>query len=166
MLEVRKAELIDSKSIMKVIEHAREIMIQNGNLNQWINGYPSQEIIENDIQNNRAFIIVASNEIKGYFCFEEGKDPEPTYTSIKEGKWLNNKPYGVIHRLASDGTTKGIADACFNFCFSKIQNIKVDTHEDNLIMQNYFKKLGFEYCGIITLANGTTRKAYQKQLLF
>nr|WP_297309376.1 GNAT family N-acetyltransferase [uncultured Flavobacterium sp.] len=164
MLEVRKATLSEIHSIMNIIENARQIMIENGNLNQWINGYPSEEIIKNDIKNNQGYVVIKHDEIKGYFCFLKGIDPEPTYASIKEGKWLNNKPYGVIHRLASDGTTKGVADACFSFCFNQIQNIKVDTHEDNLIMQNYFNKLGFEYCGIITVSNGTTRKAFQKTI--
>jgi hypothetical protein len=30
-----------------------------------------------------------------------GKDP--TYAVIENGNWLNDEPYGVIHRIASNG---------------------------------------------------------------
>lgn len=161
-MKVRIAETNDLDNIMFICEKAKGIMRSNGNLNQWINGYPSKEIILSDISNGHGFVIVDNDQIRGYFCFIEGYDPEVTYRVIEGGKWLNNDPYGVIHRLASDGSVKGIANACFDFCFSKINNIKVDTHQDNLIMQSYFEKLGFSYCGIIYVNDGTPRKAYQK----
>ena len=163
-MKVLPATSNDLSEIMLVIEKAKEIMRLNGNLNQWINGYPSESVIHEDIEKNQAFLVVEENEIRGYFCFVKGIDPEPTYRVIKEGNWLNNAPFGVIHRLASDGTIKGIADACFNFCFNEIDNIKVDTHRDNKIMQNYFEKIGFVFCGIINVSDGSERLAYQKSI--
>ena len=35
---------------------------------------------------------------------------DPTYQQIYEGTWLNNEPYGVIHRLATNGKQKGVSD--------------------------------------------------------
>jgi RimJ/RimL family protein N-acetyltransferase len=40
----------------------------------------------------------------------------------------------------------------------------VDTHQDNVVMQRILEKLGFTYCGIIFVANGTPRLAYQKKI--
>lgn len=163
-MEVVLANKSHLKNILLVIDLAKQIMIANGNATQWVNGYPSEEIILNDIERNHAYVVVKNEVIEGYFCFLKGSDPEPTYRFLNNGNWLNRDPYGVIHRLASSGRIKGIADACFNFCFSKIDNIKVDTHENNIPMQNYFKKMGFEYCGIIYVSDGSPRKAFQKVL--
>jgi len=163
-MEITLSKNSEVDSILNVIELAKVIMINNGNTTQWINGYPSKEIILNDIKNNQGYTISKNNEIIGYFCFLVGDDPEPSYKDIKEGKWLNNNTYGVVHRLASNGKQKGIADACFEFCFSKTSNIKVDTHEKNLPMQNYFRKKGFKYCGIINVSDGSPRMAFQKSI--
>ncbi|WP_218620391.1 GNAT family N-acetyltransferase [Flavobacterium sp. I3-2] len=163
-MKVKLASVSDLKSILNVIELAKQIMLANGNTTQWINGYPSEEIILKDMEQNYGFVIVNNGEIEGYFCFLKGNNPEPTYQLIKDGNWLNNEAYGVIHRLASSGRIKGIADACFDFCFSEINNIKVDTHENNIPMQNYFKKIGFTYCGIIYVNDGSPRRAFQKSI--
>jgi hypothetical protein len=49
-----------------------------------------------------------------------------------------------------------------DFCFSLDPNIRIDTHRDNHIMQHNIAKHGFAYCGIIYLANGDERLAYQR----
>lgn len=87
-----------------------------------------------------------------------GKDP--TYSHI-EGKWLNEAPYGVIHRLASNGKAKGIARQCIAWCFARHHNLRADTHTDNLIMQNLLKTNGFRERGII-YTRQSPRIAYQK----
>lgn len=160
-MTIQKAQLTDIPAIMQVIDDARNMMRQNGNLTQWINGYPDQETILNDIKNNAAFVCVDTNEIICYFSFLKGNNPEPTYDVIDNGKWLNNKPYGVIHRLASNGKAKGVAKACFDYCFTQINNIRVDTHNNNQPMQNFFKKYGFTYCGVIYVDDGSPRDAFQ-----
>ena len=78
------------------------------------------------------------------------------------GQWLNDKPYGVIHRIASDGKTKGIGSFCVNWVVSQCGNVRIDTHRDNVVMQNMLKKNGFQYCGIIHIENGEERLAYQR----
>jgi len=47
-------------------------------------------------------------------------------------------------------------------CQRRYNNIRIDTHRDNAIMQHNIEKHGFTYCGIIYLANGDERLAYQK----
>jgi RimJ/RimL family protein N-acetyltransferase len=53
-------------------------------------------------------------------------------------------------------------EAVLEFCFSKTDNIRIDTHDDNKTMQHILLKNGFTYCGIIYLKNGDERLAYQK----
>ncbi len=77
---------------------------------------------------------------------------------------MNDRPYGVIHRIAvSDAVRgRGVAGFIFDTCFAKCQNLKIDTHRDNLPMQRALEKNGFIRCGIICLANGDERIAYQR----
>ncbi|MDR2775994.1 MAG: GNAT family N-acetyltransferase, partial [Tannerella sp.] len=99
-------------------------------------------------------------ETVGTFCFIPGKDT--TYAVIHDGQWLNDEPYGVIHRLAGKKNSRGIADACLQWCFERCNNIRVDTHHDNIVMQNILRKHGFIRCGIIYVGNGTPRIAFQR----
>jgi len=161
-MKIIAAQQEDISQIMHIIEQAKQIMRKNGNHTQWINGYPSMEIIATDIRNQHAFVCLADKEIVGYFCLMTGDDPDPNYKVIENGGWLNNAPYGVIHRLASSGTTKGIARQAFDFAFSRISNVRVDTNHDNIPMQNFLKNSGFSYCGVIYVSDGTPRDAFQK----
>lgn len=91
--------------------------------------------------------------------FVEGEDPA---YSIIEGAWLNEQPYGVIHRLASSGREKGIARFVFDWCSQRSRNLRVDTHAQNLVMQHLFLSLDFVPCGTIFLPDGSPRFAYQR----
>lgn len=163
-MQIQLATPKDVDQILNIIDQARTIMRENGNLTQWSNGYPSSEIILEDIHNGHGYICVNEQEIVGYFCLMIGDNPDANYNFI-EGNWLNDKPYGVIHRLASGRKVKGIAQKAFEFAFEKISNIRVDTHHDNLPMQNFLKKIGFDYCGIIYVSDGSPRDAFQKEIL-
>lgn len=163
-MHIQPATPSDLNSIMPIIDEARLIMRENGNMTQWGNGYPSTGVILNDINNGHGFVCISEGEVVGYFCFIAGDNPEPTYNVIEGGAWLNNDPYGVIHRLASGRKARGIARAAFDFAFTKTGTIRVDTHHDNLPMQNFLKKNGFDYCGIIYVNDGTPRDAFQKTI--
>ncbi|MDL2322439.1 GNAT family N-acetyltransferase [Bacteroidales bacterium OttesenSCG-928-A17] len=158
--QIKKADREEIDKIMPLYSRARQFMQETGNQNQWINGYPSREDILSDINARCLYVCISSkNEIAGAFFFKIGE--EPTYHSIYDGKWLNDKPYGVIHRLASSGKYKGIGNICFLWCLKQCQNLRVDTHQDNHIMQHIFRKNGLVYCGIIYLRNGSKRLAFQ-----
>jgi len=163
-MEVRDARVADMDKIMFIVDEARAIMRENGNMTQWTNGYPSREVILHDIASGEAFVCMAGTAIVGYFCFMQGDNPDSNYDAIEDGTWLNDEPYGVIHRLASGRTVKGIAQKAFDYAFSKAKNVRVDTHHDNIPMQRFLIKTGFSYCGIIYVSDGTPRDAFQKQL--
>ena len=158
---IRKAELRDMAEIMKVMDAAKKIMRQSGNMHQWEEGYPSEAIIMSDMEKNGGFVIEDERKIVGYFALLQS--PEPTYARIYEGKWLDDeRPYHVVHRIASYPETHGIFSSIMDFCFSHDSNIRIDTHRDNTIMQHNIAKHGFIYCGIIYLASGDERLAYQQ----
>lgn len=139
-------------------------MRQNGNLHQWTGGYPSREILEADIAADSSFVCLDDTQaIVGTFCFRYGIASEPTYATIYGGAWLNDKPYGVIHRIASAGKVGGIFAACLAWCRGYVDNIRIDTHRDNRVMQELLIRHGFSRCGIIYLANGDERIAFQRE---
>lgn len=159
-MEIRKATLQDLPVILAIYDAARTYMRANGNMHQWINGYPSEAVVKDDIAKENCHVCIEDGEIIGVFVFFIGLDP--TYNKIYDGQWLNNEPYGIIHRIAVSAHRKGVASQCFDFALSHCANLRIDTHEDNIPMQNSLAKNGFTRCGIIYLANGDPRIAYQK----
>ncbi len=162
MRRIREAKPADIIDIMQVMEAAKKIMRQSGNMHQWGEGYPSEDVIISDMDRHGGFVIEEDGgRIVGYFAFLPS--PEPTYSKIFEGKWTDDTlPYHVVHRIASTPDAHGIFSDIMDFCFSHDANIHIDTHKDNHIMQHNIMKHGFSYCGIICLANGDERLAYQK----
>jgi len=163
MLEIRAATHEDLSAINRVYDTAREYMERNGNPTQWSGGYPWAYLLNNDIEKRQLFVILANEKIYGAFAFIIGVDP--TYIEIENGAWLNDEPYGAIHRIASDGTQRGIFKACLQFCLGYIGNIRIDTHTDNIKMQATLAENGFSKCGTIYVHDGASdhspRIAYQ-----
>jgi len=158
---IREATPTDIPEIMKVVDAAKGIMRQSGNMHQWGEGYPSEAVIAADMERNGGFVVEDEKKIVGYFAFLQS--PEPTYAKIYEGKWIDDTlPYHVVHRIASNPDAHGIFSSIMDFCFSHDTNIRIDTHRDNKIMQHVILKQGFSYCGIIYLLSGDERLAYQK----
>ena len=135
-------------------------MKESGNANQWGTSHPARNLIEQDIEAGLGYVVVENDEIVGSFFFKIGIDP--TYVKIYDGEWINDKEYGVIHRIAVKYRGRGIVDYVYNQCFNQIKNLKIDTHKDNIPMQKSLMKNGFKRCGIIYLESGAERIAYQK----
>lgn len=159
-MQIEKALLTDIPVFEEIYENARNYMRENGNMHQWVGGYPSREVIEGDISYGNLYKVLDDGEIVAVFCYFEGTDP--TYNKIYDGEWLNDRPYGVIHRIAVAKNRKGIASFCFDYCFARCKNLKIDTHKDNIPMRNSLIKNGFAECGIIYLLSGDERIAFQK----
>jgi len=158
---IRLAEPSDMQSIMQVMDAAKQIMRASGNLHQWVNGYPSEAVIGADMEKHVGYVIEENGRIIAYFAFISS--PDPTYAKIYEGQWLDEEmPYHVIHRIGSYPNVHHVFDDIMEYCFSHDPNIRIDTHRENTIMQHNILKHGFTYCGIIYLASGDERLAYQK----
>lgn len=158
---VRKAKRSELDEIMGIYASARIFMKAHGNPFQWGDNRPERAVIEKDLEAGHLYVCTLRDKIGCVMSFAVTE--EPTYAVI-DGKWLNEKPYGVIHRIASNGTGKGMAAHCIAWAYEKQPNIRIDTHADNIPMQSLLKKLGFTCCGIIRVADGTKRLAYQKTL--
>lgn len=159
-MEIRKAQPEEVDRVMEIYAAARRFMAEHGNPTQWGNNYPSQEQVEKDIAEGKCFVCIEGKQIAAVFYFAHETDP--TYEKIYEGNWQNAEDYAVIHRIASAGNVKGAGSFCINWACSQAENVKIDTHQDNYVMQNLLKKCGFTHCGTIYLENGEPRLAYQK----
>lgn len=158
---IRSAAYPDIPRLMEIYREARQIQLDSGNLHQWREGYPSEEIVRDDIDRGVLYAVLDGDALVGAFAFIPGEDP--TYKVIEGGAWIDDsRPYAVIHRLGSLKDSHGVAAACFGWCSQRCRNLRIDTHEDNAIMRHCVEKAGFKYCGIIYLMNGDPRAAYQK----
>ena len=67
----------------------------------------------------------------------------------------------TIHRIASSGAVRGVFDKAVDFALLSHDVVRVDTHRDNEPMKRAIMRRGFSYCGVIYLANGDERLAYE-----
>ena len=155
-LSIRPAAKNDLPAIMKIYDIAQDRMAANGNPDQWGKIYPSETVIKEDIASERCFVVV-SDAVHGVFVLCEGEDP--TYKTI-DGAWLNDSSYVTLHRIAADTEVCGVFDLIAGYCKARYDNIRIDTHEKNTVMQHLIEKNGFARCGIIITHNGTPRIAY------
>lgn len=154
---IRHAEMNDLERIEEIYAFARAFMAANGNPNQWGTHNPPNGQLVRDIDEKKLYVIMEGQRIHGVFYFWIGNDP--SYAEIYDGAWCSERPYGTIHRIAGDGSG-GILKTAVEFGKKQIDYLRIDTHEDNKIMQRAVKKLGFRRCGIIYIADGTPRIAY------
>ena len=162
---IRRATIQDLEQIMQIYARAVQYMQASGNPNQWVAGYPSRTLIEEDIARGVSYVVDRDSVIEAVFSYIEGEDP--TYRQIEQGMWRTNGSYGTVHRLASAGRLRGVAEICFSWCAEQAKlhgcsSIRADTHQDNRIMQHLLQKNGFVYCGVIHLANGAPRLAFER----
>ena len=158
---IRQATEADVVPSAEIYDMARDFMRKSGNPTQWAGECPCGFDVAQGIKHGTSYVCEDDGEVVATFHFEACAE-DPTYHKIYDGCWKNDLPYGVIHRIAVKYHGRGIADFCFNECYNICKNLKIDTHEDNIPMQKSLKKNGFEYCGIIYVADGTPRAAFQK----
>lgn len=164
-MEIRHATENDVSRMMDIYRYAREFMAAHGNPNQWgPTNWPPKDLIYSDIEAGNSYVCTCDDKIVGTFFFNQGKNVEPTYNTIEDGAWLDDGPYGVIHRIAGDGTVKGVGSFCINWAFEQCGHLRMDTHGDNRVMQNLLIKNGFVHCGTIYVTEDDyPRLAYEKR---
>ena len=159
MLEIRKTNHEDLEDLKRVFDHARKYMKDTGNPTQWSDNRPDMSLIMTDIENGESYVVENDGNVVATFACISGI--EPTYIDI-DGKWLNDDEYVTIHRIASDGSCKGIFDHVIDYVKRFGKDIRIDTHIDNETMLHLIEKNGFVRCGIIIVDDGTERIAFQK----
>ena len=165
---ITKTTKKDIDRVMVILGEARQSIGKLG-IDQWQYGYPSRDIIKDDVERGFSYVVreEEGGEICATFCLKE--DEEPTYINIYEGAWISTEDSFALHRIAicNSKRGKGIAGSIIEFIVEKcrqsgIRSLKVDTHEGNLPMRKMLEKNGFVYCGIIYLGTGEKRVAYEK----
>ena len=164
-MQIRNAQESDLSRIMEIYSFARKFMAEHGNPNQWgPTLWPPEELIREDIQSGNSYVCLNEDgRVIAVFYFVQGCDIEPTYRDIQGGAWLDDSPYGVVHRIASDGSLRGIGAFCLNWAYAQCHHLRIDTHTDNVVMQSLLKKLGFVRCGTIHVEEDDfPRMAFEK----
>jgi ribosomal protein S18 acetylase RimI-like enzyme len=167
-MKIRRSTSDDIPIIISIIDDAKEYLASQ-KIDQWQNGYPNSEQIEEDIKNGESYVVLnEENRVMATSMFTTNS--EPTYKVI-DGNWIINETikYGVIHRMAikKEFRKLGLATILFDEFHQQlknqnIQSLKIDTHEENIGMQSLIKKLGYRYCGIIYTDYGAKRLAFEK----
>ena len=168
---IRRSTQADVEAIMPIFEEARGTIAALG-IDQWQNGYPSEDIVFADIERDQSYLCDFDGNICGTFAML--KDGEPTYDKIYEGHWLTgdrSHDYIAIHRVAISVLSRGsgLSGKIIEYASDFAQNLgrkslRIDTHRGNLIMRRMLEKNGFMFCGIIYLENGDERVAYERVL--
>ena len=158
-LDIRTAEPENLETIMEIYRHAQDFMIASGNPRQWGHEYPPEEQVTQDTETGVCRVVLENGRICGVFSICAGE--EPSYRRIEEGTWLNQEPYLTIHRIAGDGSAHGIFRCASDYAKRLADNIRIDTHADNRIMQRQIEKQGFVRCGTVFIRGGSPRIAYQ-----
>ena len=161
---IRPARLEELPQILAIYRAARIFMKESGNPTQWGDietGNPQPKQVEEDIRQGRSYVYeTEEGKIAAVFFYLEGEKVEPTYEKI-DGEWIGSEKYGVVHRIASDGTEKGAGRNCLRWAMQQSGHLRIDTHENNRPMQHVLGDLGFTYCGTILLKNGDPRIAFE-----
>lgn len=163
-MEIRNSTLADLPTMLDIYARARRFMAENGNPNQWgQTKWPPEALLRADIASGDSYVCVEDGRVVGTFFFRRGLDVEPTYREITDGTWLSDSAYGVVHRIASDGSIRGVGKFCINWAFARCGHLRIDTHGDNTVMQNLLNKNGFVHCGTIYVEeDNDPRLAYEK----
>ena len=177
-MTIRPATREDIASVQQMYAHSRSVMRQMGDTEQWTNGYPKLEHIEADLRGGWLHIIESDpNPSAGgalpapVGCFtliippsssSPTSELEPTYSTIYRGRWIDTQhPYAVLHRLAAAPRQKGIAEATFFYAKQRCPYLRADTHRTNLAMLHILERQGFVHSGMVFMADGTEREAYE-----
>lgn len=164
-MELRKATAADVKAIGALYDQARAALKAAG-VDQWQDGYPNETDAAKDVADGTSYVLTEDGQVVGTACL--GFGVEPTYNVIEQGSWLGQGDYGYLHRAAVSGQVKGRGAAGRFFEELKrqarergVRFIRGDTHRDNRPMQRVMAKSGLSCRGIIHLADGSERLAFE-----
>ena len=167
-MKIRATNVSDIDQLMPIFDEARGTIAALG-IDQWQKGYPSRDVVEEDIARRQSFCVTDGDGVVATFAVLE--NGEPTYDRIYDGAWLtgDSREYLAIHRVAIAVAMRGqgIAPMIIEHVADRVRalgwrSIRIDTHRGNVVMRRMLEKNGFAYCGIIYLENGDERVAYEK----
>jgi len=165
--QFRKAITQEIPQIWAIIQKAIQRRKADGST-QWQDGYPNEESIQKDVENEVGFVLTDGENMIGYSAVLINDEPE--YANI-EGKWLTVGDFMVYHRVAiaeeylGKGFAKMMIENIHQYAIeNSIYSIRADTNFDNHAMLKIFNDLGYNYCGEVYF-RGSARRAFEKVLL-
>ena len=153
-MQLRKATMEDLDTVMDILRDGRNQLAERG-IDQWQGDYPNEEHIKEDIQHGWAYLVESDDDqTVGALAIVDA--PDHSYDAL-DGKWLvDTDKYQVIHRVAihSKHAGHGYASRLFESVIDyikenrkDIKSLRIDTHENNEIMQHLITKNGFTKVG-------------------
>lgn len=162
----RKARQEDADQIWEILRTAIQRRKDEGS-NQWQDGYPNLEVVEQDIERGSGYVLTDEDKVIGYCAILINDEPE--YANLR-GKWLTEGDFVVYHRVAisdkylGQGLAQRMLKHVEEYAVDQnIHSVKADTNFDNAGMLRIFEKLGYAYRGEVTF-RGSPRKAFEKVL--
>lgn len=155
---VRLARERDLDAVCAIYDAAREFMHTHGNPTQWPGTYPGRPEAERDLAAAALWVLDEGSGPMGVMSVLPG--PDPTYAHIEGAGWLNEGPYWVMHRMACAEQGHGLGTRLLSWLTKRHDNVRADTHADNIPMQRALERVGFVRRGTIWVEDGTPRIAY------
>lgn len=157
-LTIRKSTEDDIPALCALADASRAFMAAHGNAQQWGDGYPSAADFARDIKAGASHVCIdGEGRVVGTFAVFDHDDD---YKVITNGRWLNDEPYMVMHRVAAY-SGQGIGTFMIRYMQERCKNLRIDTRCTNVPMQQLLKKLGFVHCGTIVITGRGEREAFQ-----
>lgn len=155
---IRRATAADLDTVCAIYEAARAFMRTHGNPTQWPGDYPGLVDAEKDLAADALWVLDEGAGPVAVMSVLPG--PDPTYARIEGAGWLDDEPYWVMHRLAVAESGRGAGTRMLSWLVARHDNVRADTHADNIPMQRTLEKCGFVRRGTIWVEDGTPRVAY------
>lgn len=171
LIYIKRATMADVPAIMPIIANAKALLHADGSP-QWQDGYPDEVAIRHDIMAQCSWLLLIDGQVAGTAAQVIADDPN--YHEIAGAGWQNTTdPYATIHRIALSADFAGhhLSHFFFSNLISQayqagIRNFRIDTHDMNKRMQAIATSLGYQYRGIIHVAEpgDNARRAYELNL--
>jgi ribosomal protein S18 acetylase RimI-like enzyme len=164
---IRAAKITDIPNILSITKACAAHM-ENQEIFQWNEHYPSKRAFENDVARNELFVLEKNNAVVGCVVISTFMDDE--YVAVK---WLTPNQNNIyIHRLAvhPDYQGKGYAQELISYAetFAKQQNIasiRLDTFSKNARNQKFYELRGYKRLGDIYFPKQSKHPFYCYELV-
>lgn len=143
--KILKAQLCDLEEVFRIYLNGKKELERNG-IYQWVDSYPTREIVEEDIKKEALFVLKEDTEIIGAINLSEEQEAEYQTVNWK----FDDSKVLVIHRLVINPKhqKKGYAQKLMEFAerFANQHNytsIRLDAYSQNDRVINFYKTRGY-----------------------
>ncbi len=155
-MNYRLAKESDIEIINDIVKSAI-LEMENNNIHQWDNIYPTKDDFLLDIKKGQLFIGILDGDISVVFTVNKEYDEQ-----YKNGVWkYPNCEYRIIHRLCVNPKyqNQGIASNTLNYIESElrkngIEAIRLDVYCNNPYALSLYHKNGYEKVGLAKWRKG------------